>query len=50
MSLPVSSFDLSIGYVKNARELQQDRARGKLFEWVNDEVFERPTYKGKYNV
>ena len=34
-----------IGYVRNARELQQDRARGKLFEWVADDVFERPTYK-----
>ena len=33
------------GYVRNARELQQDRARGKLFEWVADDVFERPTYK-----
>ncbi len=38
----------STGYVTSTRNMSRDRARDKLFTWVDEEsVFELPTYKGK---
>lgn len=43
---PDQDFEINLqGFVKNPKELQQDRARHELFQWVNEEIFERPTYK-----
>ena len=37
----------ALGYVTSTRNMKRDRARDKLFEWLDEErVFERETYKG----